>query len=170
MAANPNWARWIFASIADYLKAVAIENDLPSLVEHLEERTPQFMQATDRCEIRMTGPYTSEISNNYYKVEMAVNVLLTSRYDGKSKNAYTILELAGQFHEAMDQDIPIWNFGNQPGDYVDDDPDSQILLGCLSPASGKNDAIRVFNFGQIDKIDKLKQTAVDARYVMYLSE
>jgi hypothetical protein len=62
MSANANWARWIFASVADHLKYVATATDLPVLVEHLDERTPQFSKATDRAEIRITGPFSQEIS------------------------------------------------------------------------------------------------------------
>lgn len=170
MPANPNWARWIFASVADHLKAVATDNNIPVLVEHLDERTPTFMQATDRCEVRITGPFSQEISHGYHRIWVDANVLLTSRYDGQKKNAYAILKNAGQFHEAMDETIPVWNYGNEIGDFVEDDEETQVFIGCLSPRPGRNDSVRVFNFGQTDKTDKLKQTAVDARYVMYLTE
>jgi hypothetical protein len=142
---------------------------LPVLVEHLDERTPQFSKATDRVEIRITGPFTQEISAGYHRVLLDANVLLTSRYDGQAKNAYTILKLAGAFHAAMDGPIPVWNYGNEPGDYTAD-PATQVFLGCLTPRAGRNDAVSVHNFGQTDLTDKLKQTAVDARYVMYLTE
>lgn len=165
MAANPNWARWIFASIAYHLKQVALANDLPILVEHLDERSESFMRATDRGEIRITGPFSEELSHDYFRLLLDVNVLLTSRYDGAKKNPYEILKLAGQFHEAMDSPIPCWNYGNEVGDYIDGNSTTHVFLGCL-----RNDRpVRVFNFGQNEKTDKLKQTAIDARYFMYLS-
>jgi len=74
MSANPNWARWVFASVATYLKQVAAESHLPALVEGLDDRTTEFMEATDRCEIRITGPFTKELSHNYFQVEVLVNV------------------------------------------------------------------------------------------------
>lgn len=166
MAANPNWARWIFASVAYHLKQVAQAHAVSVLVEHLDERTPTFMQASDRAEIRITGPFSQKLSEGYYRIWLDANVLLTSRYDGEVKNAYTVLKNAGYFHEAMDQPIAVWNYGNEAGDY----PDSQVFLGCLMPRPGRNESVRVLNFGQLDKTDKVKQTAVDARYVMYLSE
>jgi hypothetical protein len=170
MPANSNWARWIFASVAKTLKEVATDASIPVLVEHLDERSETFMRASDRVEIRITGPFTQEQSQGYFRIYVDVNVLLSSRYDGSKKNQYTILKYAGLFHEAMDMPIPVWNYGNEPGDFVDDDPDTQVFLGCLSPRPGNSESVRVFNFGQIDKTDKLKQSAVDARYVMYLSE
>ncbi len=166
--AQKDWARWIFASVADYLKQVAVEQNLPVLVEHLDERTEAFMRATDRAEIRITGPFTQELSKNYFRVYVDVNVLLTSRYDGDLKNSYGILKHAGAFHEAMDKPIGIWNYGNEPGDYVEDQPETHKFLGCLKPRPGRD--VRVLNFGQIDPVEKIKQTEIDARYVMELSE
>ncbi len=179
MAANPNWARWIFHSVASQLKDVATEAHLPCLVEHFDERTAAFERATDRAEIRITGPFDQELSKGYHRIYVDVNVLLTSRYDGAGKNAATILKNAGLFHEAMSEPIPVWNFGGEPGDYVEaidpDDPDdpnlaTQVFLGCLTPRPGRNDSVRVMNFGQLDNVDKIKQTEVDARFVMELTE
>jgi hypothetical protein len=168
MMAQKDWTRWIFASVADYLKQVAAEQNLPVLVEHLDERTETFMRATDRAEIRITGPFTQELSINYFRVYVDVNVLLTSRYDGDSKNSYGILKHAGAFQEEMNSPIGVWNFGNEPGDYVEGQPDTQKFLGCLKPRPGRD--VRVMNFGQIDQVEKIKQTEIDARYVMELTE
>ncbi len=178
MAANPNWARWIFHSVADHMKQVATTASLPVLVEHFDERTAAFERATDKAEIRITGPFDQELSKGYHRIYVDVNVLLTSRYDGATKNAATILKYAGLFHEAMSEPIPVWNFGGEPGDYVEDDPDNpndpnlltQVFLGCLIPRPGKNESVRVMHFGQLDMVDKLKQSEVDARYVMELTE
>jgi len=170
MSANPNWARWIFHSVAYSLKEVAKDANLPVLIEHFDERTATFERASDRAEIRITGPFDQELSKGYHRVYVDVNVLLTSRYDGGAKNAATILKYAGLFHEAMSQPIPVWNYGGEPGDYVADDNSTHVHLGCLLPRPGNNNSIRVLHFGQLDKVDKIKQTAVDARYVLELTE
>jgi len=164
MPANPNWARWIFASLAHHLKEVATDANLPVIVEGLDDRADAFMQATDRLEIRINGPYTNELSKGYHRVLVDANVLLSSRYDGAQKNGYSHLKFIGLFNEAMDMVIPVFKFGLEPGD----DENSQI--GCLSPRPGKNEAIRVLHFGQIEKTDHVKQSAVDARFIMYLNE
>ena len=52
---NPNWNRWILASLADF-KQVASGLSLPVLVETLDQRTQAFMAARDRAEVRITGP------------------------------------------------------------------------------------------------------------------
>lgn len=170
MPANPNWARWIFASIANAMKDVADDADLPLLVEHLQERTKGFMEAADHAELRISGPFTQELSKGCFRLWVDANVLLTSRYEGKAKNAYDILRFAGLFHEAMDSPIGVWNFGNQPGDYVDGDTSTQVFLGCLLPKAGNGNSVRVINFGQIDNTEKIKQTVVDVSYEMFLNE
>lgn len=162
MAANPNWARWVFASVATYLKGIAQSENLPCLVEGLDDRITAFMEAPDRCEVRITGPFTREISRNYFQVELLVNVLFTSTYD-ETKNQYDILQKVGAFHEAMDGAIAVYRYGKQPGD------DEHALVGCLSPLTGRHDAVKVIHFGQIDPTTRLKQSMVDARYRMEIS-
>ena len=105
MPANPNWARWVFASVATYLKQVAQSQQLPVLIEGLDERTTEFMNATDRCEVRITGPFTREVSRDWYQIEVVVNVLFVSRYE-EQKNQYAIIQKTGVFQEAMDGASP----------------------------------------------------------------
>lgn len=161
MSANPNWARWIFASVSDNLKAVADTNSIPAIVEGVDDETNAFTDATDRVEIRITGPDTKQLPGNEYRVYVDVNVILTSRFDGKQKNRHAILTNAGLFHSAMDQIIKVYKFGTAGGD-------DDSYLGCLIPRSGKNDSVRVIHFGKVDSTDKVKQSAVDARYEMFL--
>jgi hypothetical protein len=165
MAVNPNWTRWIVASVATYLRQVATDGNLAVLIEGLDDRTPAFENATDRSEIRVSGPFSRELSHNDYSLLVDVNVLLTSRYDGNGKSRYTILTNAGRFHEAMQRDIPVYKFGDGP----DDDP--TVLLGCLKVINGQRadtGGVRVTHFGQVDTTNRLKQSIVDARYSMEL--
>ena len=162
MPANPNWARWIFASIAKNLNAVADTNNIEAIVEGIDDETDGFTQATDRVEIRISGPFTREMSSEYL-VQTDVNVILTSRFDGKQKNRHAILTNAGLFHEAMDQPLLIYKYGSNVGD-------DDSYVGCLIPRSGKNDTVRVIHFGKVDPTDKIKQSVVDARYEMFLAK
>lgn len=169
MPANPNWTRWIRASVGSYLMDVANAASLPTIIEELDDRTELYMQATSRAEIRINGPFTQELSANYYRVWVDVNVLVTSRRDGGSKNGYSHLKFLGLFHEAMDGIIPVFKFGLEAGDCQDEDVDCTGEIGCLSARSGPADAIRVLSFGQVEKTDRIIQNAVDARYVGYFS-
>jgi len=162
MTANPNWARWMFASIAHILKTVAINNSIPVIVEGMDEETDGFSHATDRVEIRISGPYTRPLAGGEYHIFMDVNILFTSRFDGAGKNRHTILKNVGLYQEAMDKVINVYRYGSEIGD-------DDSFLGCLTPRKGKNDTVRVIHFGKIDPTDKIRQSMVDARYEMYLS-
>ncbi len=167
MAVNPNWARWIFASLAKHLKYVATENQWPVLVEGFDTRTPDFMDAPNRAEIRITGPFISERSAGYFRVWVDANVLLSSIYGGPKQDPFWLSKAAGAFQEALTESIPVWNYGNEAGDYLESDESTQVFIGCLTPRDGNQDAVSVFNFGQINDTDKLKQSAVNARLVMW---
>jgi hypothetical protein len=163
MPADQNWARWIFASLATYLKQVAVDNRLAVMVEGLDERSTEFMHASDRVEIRITGPFIREVSHDYWRLNVDANVLVTSRFDGPdAKTRYTFTQIAGIFQAAMEAAIAVYRYGNQPGD-------DETLVGCLSPLAGRHDAVKVFHFGQVNSASGLRQSMVDAKYVMDLT-
>ena len=162
MSVNPNWTRWVFASVATMLKDVAETCKIAVLVEGLDERTGPYMEATDRVEIRITGPFTRDLSNNYYELAIDANALFISRYED-GKNKYDILNAIGAFQAAMDAPIPIYKFGNQSGD------DETVIIGVMEPRRVRGDAVRVMHLGQADLTNRIKQTLVDARYLMYLT-
>ena len=159
---NPNWPRWIWASVTDYLSSnVFVPNSLPFITEGVHERDDDFMQADNRAEIRVNGPLTRELSADYWRLWVDINVLVLSNMDGQQSNAYTLETNLGLVLEAMDTVIPIFRHG-------DGSEDDGTLLGCLSPRTGDNDSIRLIHFGQIDKTVRIKEGVVDGRYVMYL--
>ena len=162
MSANPNWARWIFASLATYLKKVATENEIKALIEGVDDRTDEIMEAVEHVEIAITGPFSREMSRNYYELKVGVRLLIQARMDNPPKNRYSPQRIAGIYHEAMDAVIAVYRYGDDP-------EDDQSLLGCLSPAKGRNDALRVFHFGQMTPTDRLRQSMVDCWYVMELT-
>jgi hypothetical protein len=120
------------------------------------------MDATDRVEIRISGPFTRDLSNDYYELAVDANALFVSRYED-GKNKYDILNVIGIFQAAMDAPIPIFKFGNQPGD------DGTACIGVMEPRKNRGEAVRVMHFGQADLTNRIKQSLVDARYLLYLS-
>ena len=162
MSADKNWTRWIFASLATYLKQVAKDNDIEALVEGVDDRTDAIMHASEHVEIAVTGPFSREMSRNYYELRVGVRILIQARMDNPPKNRYSPQRIAGIYHEAMDAVIAVYRYGT-------DSEDNQSLLGCLSPARGRNDALRVFHFGQMTPTDRLRQSMVDCWYVMELT-
>ena len=161
-----NWTRWIFASLASYLKQTITAQNWPVLVDQLDDRTDAFMQASDRAEIRITGPFFKQPSNGYWLGYTDANVLLTSRFEGALKNAYSMLTISGALEAAMDKPIPVFNYGGQSGDYVPGGSAKPTWIGALIPRLGQS--VRVLNFGQISVTDREKQTEVEARYMIEL--
>lgn len=155
---NPNWPRWIFASIADYLKAVAVANSLPVLIDGCEDRSDAFSQAAARAEIRITGPLVQEPSIGYFILTTDVNVLLQCRYE--QQNGYRRQTLIGAFAQAMTGPIPVFKFGAEPGD-------DKSQIGCLTlPRSNQ---VKVHHFGQLTFPERFSESMSDARYVIELS-
>jgi len=163
MAANPNWPRWIFSSLAVHFKNVADGLNLPILVEGIDEREPEKM-LVDRCELRVNGPYIREISSKYWRLWININILMTDYMEGQGENTFKLFNWGGAFLEAMELPIPIYRFGPDTGG-VDD----QSLLGCLTEMRGKNESIKLIHFGQIGRTERIRQAAVDGKFEMYLN-
>lgn len=166
MAANPNWPRWVFASIAKHLKAAATTATYPVMVEGLDDRSEQFLTQKLRTEIRINGPFFQQRPGEWF-MWVDANVLITANMDGP--HPYELTRAAGVFLEAITTPIQVWNYGNLAGDFVQDDPSTQVFLGCLQVRGGK-ESVGVFHFGQIDKTDRVRQALVDASLEMTLEQ
>lgn len=163
MAYDPNWPRWFQASVAKHFKTVANTNSYSSLVEELEERTAAFQESPQRVEIKINGPFAKEVSKDYWRFEVDVYVLISSHMDGALDNAYRGTTMAGIMAEAAATTIPV----NKLGNGVDDD---QSLIGCLTLRRGNDESIKVFHFGEIDPVNRLRQLGVDVRLEMFLCQ
>lgn len=161
-----DWARYVFASIAYYFKEIAGDLNLPVLVEGLDERTETFMGASDRIEIRITGPYERELSKDYFNLLVDTSILLVSRFD--RKNPYDLMLNAGVFAGGMFESIPVWNFGNQPGDYIELEPSTQIQLGCLSFQQGRG--VEILHHGQVSPVEKIRMSEVNCKLMMEIKD
>ena len=161
---NPNWTRWIFASITQHFDVkVMTPNSIPFITEGIHERDTQFMESQDRAEIRINGPFARELSVRYWRIWVDINTLVTSYFGNETQDVYRLERNLGLIHEYADTAIEIRRYGSGSGD-------DGTLLGCLRPRSDKNDSIRIIHFGQLNNTDRLKQGQVDGRYVMYLCE
>ncbi len=162
MAYDPNWPRWVQASLAKYLKDVADTNGYASLVEELEERTTDFIESTQRLEIRMNGPFTRQLSANFYLMDVDVNVLIFSHMDGTMDNVYGGIDMAGIMAQAISDPIPVFKYGNGIGD-------DQSQIGCLTLRDGPREGVKVLHFGEIDRVSRLRQMGVDASLKLEIS-
>lgn len=151
---NPNWARWILAGVSDHFDTAV---DLFLFVEGQERDTKDkksFM------ELRLDGPWYNEVSKDYWKIYVEVNILIQTAMRVKDFHLHhTNIGLVG----AGFTDISIFRCGNGP-----DDDDS--FLGCLKLIQDERKRERVVtsNFGQIETHAKIQQATVEGHYNMTL--
>lgn len=158
---DANLARWLFQSVASHFKSVADGISLPYFVEGIDERSEDMMRV-DHVELRVTGPTFKEVSNGYYNVDMVINFMFTKNMDERSANAFDLIQWTGVFADAMLDPIPIYKKGSG----VEDD---DSLVDCIRVKKGRNEAVRVYHFGQLDKDTRVRQSEIDAVYGMNYS-
>lgn len=155
---NPNWSRWIWASILNHFKAVADSIPLPMHAEGVDERDDLD---TNHVEVRVTGPFVKELSRNYYHLSVDVNLLIHNFMKETNESGYDLASWSGIFQAAAEGPINIYKFGGEPGD-------DSSYVGCLQLRSGKYDALKLMYFGQTGRVERLRQSMVDAKYQVYL--
>jgi hypothetical protein len=149
------------SSIAVYFKTVADALSLTYFVEGVDERESDTMRV-EHVELRVNGPFIREVSRNYWRVHIDVNILLMDYMDMSTENAYDINQWGGEFLAAMMEPIPIYRLGTGLND-------DDSLVGCLTQRTGFAEPARLIHFGQISKEDRIRQAAVDGRFEMYLT-
>lgn len=155
---DKNLARWIFQSIVVHFQSTASGLSLPYYVEGIDEMDDDIQRA-NHVELRITGPIIKEVSNGYFTVDVAINMLFTKLMDSRDADAYELMRWTGEFANVMLDPIPIYKKGTGA-----DDDDS--LVGCIEVKKGSNEAVRVWHFGRLDKETRVNQSVVDALYGM----
>lgn len=156
---DKNLARWIFQSIASHFVATANGISLPYFVEGIDERSPATMRES-HVELRVTGPDIKEVANGQYDIKCVINFLFTKNMDEVSADAFDLIQWTGVFADVMLEPIPIYKKGVGPED------DEDTLIGCLRVHKGKNEAVRTYHFGQLDKDTRVRMSELDAVYGM----
>lgn len=155
MASDPNWPRWLFASVSKHF--LDRRGDLAFYIEGQERTVPA---PSELLEFRMDGPYETEINKNYWKLFIEVSILIQSTKDGA--DFHKIHRHCGQVAAAFTS-IPVYKYG----DGVDDD---QSMFGCLTLVQdiGKRERIQINHFGQIAPDVQLMQSSVEGHFEMFL--
>lgn len=154
---DKNWARWIYASVSNYFNNTIT---IPVFIEGMDRETDDLL---DFAEIRIDGPWFNELSADYWKIYIEVNVLIQSVM-GHS-DLHRFYKSIGDVNFAFQQNIPVYKHADKDGNDGD-----ESRLGCFQFATDRYDReqIKTANFGQIDKNVKLQQATVEAHYVMFL--
>lgn len=154
---NLNWQRWITASLYKHFKDACDSASLFMYIEGTDRRTNE--QRT-YAELRVDGPYYTELSKGYWQIDVDIDVLVMDKTN--NVDLYSMQRAIGNVLAAFTTDIPVFMYGAG----TDDDPMTQ--LGCFKLLPNDAEPIRVTNFGQPKLEIKESQASVEARYRMNL--
>lgn len=157
MPVNPNWNRWIKASVASYFKTISASFNIPLVFEGTEKNTAQDQ---DYFEFRMNGPIYKEETNNQFRVDICINILVTSKRD--LNDFYRHETNIGKITTAFNEAIPIYKMGSEAGD------DPTALVDCLILNKMGDRTITVQEIGQIDSQSLATQAAIEGCYRVFL--
>lgn len=152
------WPRWFAASINKHFDAR--KGTVPLFIEgqHAHKNNePEWV------ELRVDGPYLTEVSHHYWHIFYEVNVLVSATIN--DVDMYNEEDVIGQVLTMFTQAIQISKYGT---DAIIDDGS---VIGCLTRMDDikKRRRTQVSRFGQIKPEVKLKQTVVEGHYEMFLA-
>ena len=154
---NPNWGRWILASIARHFEVNVA--DVYSLYMHVEGQHRDTDTRKEHFEVRVDGPFAREQQNNEWKLIIEINCLVATGMD--DVNFYKHRLNCDRVTSAFANCIAIYKYGNE-----DDDDDAQLgIMQMRSP----DDRIEQAHFGQIHPDVLLQQSTIEGHYEMELS-
>jgi len=158
MSANPNWPRWIFATVSKHFTDAGTVAGFPLFIEGQHRATRKLK---DFFELRMDGPTLREVSKGCWILRVEINILVQSTMD--DTNYHRIHQSVGVAAAAFEKAISVFKFGNNP-------QDDQTFVGCLQLLQSREtrDYIEINHFGQIDPQTKLVQSSVEGHYKMVL--
>lgn len=157
---NPNWQRWIKASVNKYMAGqfdnVPIDQKTLFFAEGFERNTEK---AGDWVECRVDGVFFEEKAKGQWHGGVEINLAISVNQD--MINAYRQEVLQGHSQSFLVDCICI----NKVGDLPDDDGTE---LGCLRLLQGRREKIVTSNFGKIAPNTRILQSTVEAHYSIYL--
>lgn len=157
---DPNWQRWIRASVNFYMsekfKSIPAEQQTYFFAEGFERDTEN---KADWVECRVDGVFTDKKADGQWHLGVEINLAISFNQD--MVNAYRQEILQGYCQSFLVDCICI----NKIGDLPDDDGTE---LGCLRLLSGRRERIVTSNFGKISPNTRILQSTVEAHYSIYL--
>src|SRR5438067_2527026 len=118
MGYNPNWDRWIFASVTKHFNDAAAVATIPMYVEGDSRITAEKL---DYYEFRMNGPIVKGLSGNEWRLDLELNILVVSK---DLTDFHKCRKMTGIMAAAFITGIPLFKYGSNIGD-------DQSQFGCL---------------------------------------
>ena len=163
MPINPKWTRWAWASVLEHFIVALANNPNPDT-----DPLPVFAEGQKRdtndlktfCEIRMDGPWFTEVSKDCWRIYGEVNALVSAHMD--EKDMHILHRSVGEVTAAF-TDISVYRFGDEATD-----DDSFVWCWKLIQDMRARERVQVANFGVIEPNTKLSQAIVEGHYdVLY---
>ncbi len=148
------YTRWITASVFKH-----IDGRRGGIPVYIEGQVRTTQEEFKFFEMRLGGPHaTPNGSSGEYKLYVEVNILCQSNVD--EKDVYLLKKLLGIAQQALNADICVFKYGDEPGD----DPDAYVGVLKLETS----EPIEVHDFGQIEPTIKTVQGSSEAHYCMQI--
>ena len=149
---NSNWPKWLKASIYSHF-----DDRKGSYHLSLEGQLPKdTTEKSSWAELRVDGPYVSELSKDYWRLYVEINVLISAQQS--PDNLYAYDTMLGHFLSIFESSINVYKYGG----------DDESLVGCLNMLVETRQFLQVSQFGQIEPDNHLQQSVVEAHYQMNL--
>jgi hypothetical protein len=147
---SPDWARWVYASIVKYYKAVSQEIGVPLYVEGNDQFTSTLQEY---FELRISGPNVKAQSKGDYLLHVDINLLVS--VSKSIPNSFRVHEIGGLLQSKV-VDIPVYMIGS------DEDDDGETLVFCLKLR--QEYPIKWVYLGRTESATGVLQGVVDSRY------
>lgn len=159
---NENWPRWIFASVTSHFQSSLSSDGVDNKNIFVEGQPRAVDRDSEFYEIRVDGPFFTEVSHNCFRVDAETNVLVQTTMDDRN---YHVHQTAIGLVVKAFTDITVYKYGTGPSD-------DQSVLGCLLLDQNvkRRQNVKVHQLGQIDPNTKLEQASIEASYTMQLTE
>lgn len=148
------WSRWIKSSIVQHFRTNITGVDL--YIEGMERPNEA---PVDLVEVRMDGPEFKELSHEYFRVYVEINLLLQVTIN--DEDIYHEEDIIGEVCNAFTKNITIRKKGQ-------DSEDDDSVIGCLDLMTRGDDGVKVNRFGQIEPNTRLLQSTIEGHYEMFL--
>jgi len=152
---DSNWPRWIYASVTDHFASAT------SYKTFVEGEPRLTWSEKDFIEIRMDGPYFTQLDAAVWEAMIEVNILIQSAID--FTNLHKIHTMTGIVAAAFIDGLQIYKYGTGL-------QDDQSLLGCLELLQNKKDRqlLVISHFGQLAPDKLLQQATVEGHFKIQL--
>jgi len=152
-----HWPRWILASIQKHF-----DDRRDGLKLFVEGTYRNTSEDANFIELRVDGPSLTEISKDWWKIYVEVNILVQATMS--DTDFHKIYTDVGTVLAAF-TNIELFKYGTESYD-------NGSQFGCLrllSDARGKQ-PVRIYNFGQVETSIPLMQSTLEGHYVTNLEE